>query len=165
MSDAYERFPIPEKDRVWVFDKAGWKCQACQRVLRPAGPDQGHVDHIVPVSKGGPNNRSNYQALCRTCNQKKGDRTIDYRPEGRSTDYRTPRHLRRDTPEEVRANRVAAERRQRIATWSITLVLFVLASMVVGFDWFVLTAPASWLAAAWISEMYETSVRKTSARR
>ena len=39
------------------------------------------VDHVVPLTRGGANNISNIQPLCRQCNLSKHTRTIDYRPE------------------------------------------------------------------------------------
>ena len=38
------------------------------------------VDHVVPVSKGGTSNIENLQPLCLSCNSKKQDKIIDYRP-------------------------------------------------------------------------------------
>lgn len=38
------------------------------------------VDHVVPVSKGGTSNIDNLQPLCLSCNSKKQDKIIDYRP-------------------------------------------------------------------------------------
>ncbi len=39
-----------------------------------------HADHVVPLSRGGDNGIENIQPLCRSCNSRKGTKTIDYRP-------------------------------------------------------------------------------------
>jgi 5-methylcytosine-specific restriction endonuclease McrA len=39
-------------------------------------------DHVIPRSRGGPDNLANLQPLCRACNQAKGDRVADYRRRG-----------------------------------------------------------------------------------
>jgi 5-methylcytosine-specific restriction endonuclease McrA len=39
------------------------------------------IDHIVPLSRGGTNDTSNLQPLCKSCNSGKGERIIDYRPD------------------------------------------------------------------------------------
>lgn len=44
------------------------KCAYCRTSIKRAF----HVDHIVPVCKGGPNDRRNLQLLCAPCNMKKG---------------------------------------------------------------------------------------------
>lgn len=49
-----------------VFQRDGWKCVACGRTS-----EDGiilHVDHIIPRSKGGKDELSNYQTLCHLCN-------------------------------------------------------------------------------------------------
>ena len=37
-----------------------------------------HIDHMVPTSKGGPDDDSNLQLLCGSCNSIKGNRTMAY---------------------------------------------------------------------------------------
>mgnify|MGYP001967735241 CR=1 FL=1 len=54
-----------------------WVCQACGRstprslrgTIDPCAPE---IDHITPLSKGGPHTANNVQLLCRRCNGAKG---------------------------------------------------------------------------------------------
>jgi len=36
-----------------------------------------HIDHIVPLSKGGPHQAHNLAIACKTCNTSKGDKDPD----------------------------------------------------------------------------------------
>jgi 5-methylcytosine-specific restriction endonuclease McrA len=56
-----------------IFRLYGEKCLACGSIKNIA------LDHIKPVSKGGENKIENLQPLCKSCNSKKGSKTIDYR--------------------------------------------------------------------------------------
>ena len=53
----------------------GYRCLACGKHVRLT------EDHIVPLSRGGSDSIDNIQPLCLPCNQRKGVRTIDYRPD------------------------------------------------------------------------------------
>lgn len=50
------------------------QCLCCGDV-----PDVLECDHVVPLAKGGSDDISNCQPLCRSCNATKNARTIDYR--------------------------------------------------------------------------------------
>lgn len=58
-----------------IFERDGYTCQKC---MNPTDPSSGHnnneyptLDHIIPLSKGGPHSRWNSQCLCRRCNMDK----------------------------------------------------------------------------------------------
>ena len=59
--------------RYEILQRDGFRCVACGRTA-----DDGvklHVDHIVPVAKGGKTEESNLQTLCEECNLGKGSKT------------------------------------------------------------------------------------------
>jgi 5-methylcytosine-specific restriction endonuclease McrA len=69
---AYE--PI---DPIKVFAAARWKCALCgvqtPKTLRGSiEPNAPELDHIIPMSLGGPHIRDNVQLACRKCNHAKG---------------------------------------------------------------------------------------------
>lgn len=58
--------------RAAIFDRDG-RCLSC------GATDDLQLDHIVPWSKGGHTSAENLQVLCALCNNRKSDRTIDFR--------------------------------------------------------------------------------------
>jgi diadenosine tetraphosphate (Ap4A) HIT family hydrolase len=63
--------PVPGSVRYEVLKRAGGRCELCGVSHEEVPLD---VDHIVPRTKGGTNDPSNLQALCRTCNSQKLNR-------------------------------------------------------------------------------------------
>ncbi len=54
-----------------ILKRSGYQCQICGTQLTA---DNFSADHIIPYSKGGKTQLWNGQALCRSCNSRKGDR-------------------------------------------------------------------------------------------
>ena len=52
------------------FDAKCAKCGSAENI---------HMDHVVPLAKGGRHSPDNIQPLCQTCNLRKGVKTEDYR--------------------------------------------------------------------------------------
>jgi hypothetical protein len=68
------RRAISKRLRFEVLHRADYTCQACG--AKAADGAELHIDHIHPVSKGGTNDPTNLQALCRDCNLGKGARVL-----------------------------------------------------------------------------------------
>lgn len=74
----FSNCPEPRRARTIADFLAGFpdrlKCQYC-------GDTQGpfHVDHCIPLRKGGPDALTNLQVLCEQCNLKKGSKLDPYR--------------------------------------------------------------------------------------
>ena len=49
------------------------KCAYC----RTTSPEQWHMDHVIPISKGGPDTADNVVAACASCNTSKQNQDVD----------------------------------------------------------------------------------------
>jgi len=65
-------------DALVVYERDRWTCQLCgehiDSTLRYPDRMSASVDHIIPLSHGGPHNYANVQAAHLTCNASKGNR-------------------------------------------------------------------------------------------
>lgn len=59
-----------------ILDRYGRKCLCCGRSQNEVAL---HMDHVVPLSRGGSHTADNVQPLCKSCNSKKHTRVIDFR--------------------------------------------------------------------------------------
>ena len=57
-----------------VYERDGGRCHVCGRKVRPA---RWHLDHLLPLSKGGNHTYSNVAVSCPKCNMLKGPGRID----------------------------------------------------------------------------------------
>lgn len=68
-------------NRYKIFEKDNFKCVICGRDGKEVILE---IDHIIPRSKGGKNDISNYQTLCRQCNGSKGNNEINIKKDANS---------------------------------------------------------------------------------
>jgi 5-methylcytosine-specific restriction enzyme A len=64
------RAPIPVRTRAIVFARDGLRCRRCGSIHNL------EIDHVHPFARGGSDDLSNLQTLCRGCNRRKGARYI-----------------------------------------------------------------------------------------
>jgi hypothetical protein len=55
--------------RTRIFERDGFRCVYCGRVLPP---EELTVDHVQPVMRGGDGSDGNLVTACRSCNTRKG---------------------------------------------------------------------------------------------
>lgn len=78
--ESLERIPAIERTisarlRNEILERNGFTCQRCGS--GPGDPDplnpnrkvRLHIDHVVPISQGGADDKSNLQTVCSACNQ------------------------------------------------------------------------------------------------
>ena len=58
---------VSESKKKYIASSQKWKCTHCQQLL----DNTYEVDHIIPLYKGGTNDLTNLEALCRNCHGKK----------------------------------------------------------------------------------------------
>jgi 5-methylcytosine-specific restriction endonuclease McrA len=65
------RKKLPENMRLAIYAEYDFKCAICFVDLKLVKP---HIDHKIPISKGGADSLDNLQPLCERCNLKKGSK-------------------------------------------------------------------------------------------
>lgn len=68
--------PVSKSMRFEIFKRDNYKCRICGRSPSLNPGVILHIDHIIPVVKGGRTSPGNLQTLCSSCNLGKSDRTM-----------------------------------------------------------------------------------------
>jgi 5-methylcytosine-specific restriction endonuclease McrA len=72
-----------------VFRRDNFQCQLCGIATDPCATPSHEsyptIDHIIPVSRGGPHTYDNVQCACRKCNTRKGTK-LTYKPTDNTRD-------------------------------------------------------------------------------
>lgn len=77
-----KRVPICKKLRARIIEKQDNKCNKCSN---PFSPFNIHIDHIIGIQFGGPNDEDNLQALYLECHHAKTIKEIKYRKKIKET--------------------------------------------------------------------------------
>lgn len=88
-----------------VFVRDQFTCQYCRKKM---SEKKLTVDHVVPLSKGGTHEWSNVVAACGTCNNRKGNKTLEQANLRLQKEPETPRWIA-TAQWELRQNRVPDE--------------------------------------------------------
>lgn len=70
----YQRDKMTPGLRYDIMKRDNYKCRICGITAREGA--KLHIDHIIPVSKGGKTEPDNLQTLCKTCNLGKGTKSL-----------------------------------------------------------------------------------------
>ncbi len=71
---------IPKALRRKIAAKARYRCGYCLTSQRISGA-QMHIEHIIPLSRGGASDETNLWLACAWCNSYKGDKTHSLDPD------------------------------------------------------------------------------------
>lgn len=108
--ETLERLPaigrgISPQLRSEILERNGFTCQECGAgpgdpdPFNPARKIRLHIDHIIPISQGGTDDRDNLRVLCSACNQ--GKRNIQAPSESARNLLARVRHASRSVQREV----------------------------------------------------------------
>src|SRR3954453_5702488 len=64
-----------------IFELSNWRCYICDQapprsLYGKRDPLSPQLDHVIPLSRGGPHTPENAECVCARCNAVKGDRTL-----------------------------------------------------------------------------------------
>ena len=68
----YQRKLMTDSLRYDILKRDGFRCVICGRTANDGV--KLHVDHIIPIAKGGKTVKENLRTLCEKCNWGKGDK-------------------------------------------------------------------------------------------
>lgn len=64
--------PLTRRQKRAIAERDGAQCYLCGQTAAVI-----HIDHVVPVQRGGTNDPSNLAVACSSCNLRKGSKSLD----------------------------------------------------------------------------------------